>query len=160
MTDLVEVSQPPVEVYTRNIDDATTAVRFGREYPGGGEAEFKALSSLYSVDSVHVAKPIKLNVDPEGKIVGFDMERLNGKTAREYAQAHGSIPAQSAEQVKETVRRFHESGLAHGDLNPNNVFVSPSGDIKIIDPVGYGDIPWEEFQKYADLDMQTLSSWL
>lgn len=160
MTDSVEVDRSPMEAYSRRMDDATTVIRFGKEYPGGGEAEFDALSRLYSVDPVHVAKPINLNRDLEGKVIGFEMERVNGQTVREYLEVNGSVPPHVVEQVREALRKFHESGLAHGDITMNNVFIGLNGEIKIIDPVGYGYIPQEDFQKYADLDMEAISTWV
>ena len=43
-------------------------------------------------------------------------------------------------------------GVAHGDLNPNNIIVTPDGTIKLVDPVGYGDEVMADPAKFIEYD--------
>lgn len=147
------------------VKGATPVFRFDRVFPAGGEAEYNALSALYSVDPLHVARPFQLNRDERGLVTGYDMEEVSGGTVYEYMEANGgSLDQDLADQIRLTLKAFHENGLAHGDVNPHNIMVSVTTDgrkvIKFIDPAGYGKIPPDELQQYIDFDRQSLIEWL
>lgn len=153
-----EVSQTE-KTYRRLVKGATEAKRFGKNYEAGGKAEFDALSRLYAVDPVHVVKPISLIEDPTGRVIGYNMEYVDGITASDYIKNHGNIPPSITSQIRNTVSKFHDDGLSHGDLNSENIIITSNGIVKFFDPVAYGNIPPEEFKKYKDLDLKDLEGW-
>lgn len=157
----IDPEAPQTEkAYRRLIKDATDTRRFGKNYEGGGKAEFDALSRLYAVDPEHVAKPISIIEDPTKKAIGYNMEYVDGITVSDYIEKQGNIPANVASQIRDSVSRFHNNGLSHGDLNSGNVFINNNGIVKFFDPVGYENIPPEEFRKYKDLDLKDLEGWI
>lgn len=158
---IVSPEVPQTEkIYRRLVKDATFTIRFEEHYEGGGKVEFGALSRLYAVDPVHVVKPISLIEDPTGKVIGYNMEHIDGTTASDYIKSHGNLPPSLTSQIRNTVSKFHDNGLSHGDLNRSNIFITNNGIVKFFDPVGYGNIPPEEFKKYKDLDLKDLEGWI
>jgi len=150
-------SAPPSGVYRRDASDATSALRFGETYPGGGRAEFEALSRLYAADPEHVARPIDLNTDSDGNVVGYDMEFIEGPNLFEYLQEHGFLPEGASAQIRDALKVFHASGVVHGDVNPKNIILTTNGTIKFVDPVGFGKINPDDLKRYIDADMEAAS---
>lgn len=147
------------DVVVRSEDDATNPVRFGKRYQGGGEAEYRALLRLYAADPKHVVRPLE-PTERDGRITGFTMERVEGKTLREVMGPDRVVPKHFVDQIAYALKKFHKQGLAHGDVHASNIVIQPDGTIKFIDPVGYGEIPPDEFEKYRELDWKTLKSWV
>ena len=65
------------------------------------------------------------------------MEYLDGMTLTEYLKEHGTIPEDEAVKmlmpVMESLTVVHEEGLLHRDIAPDNVFLTKSGEVKLID---------------------------
>ncbi|KAL7925180.1 hypothetical protein ACQKWADRAFT_285285 [Trichoderma austrokoningii] len=85
----------------------------------------------------------------ETVLMGMLLERIDGPT---LADARGHASAADGkkwiDQIDETVKKLHEHGLVWGDVKPENVMISPSGDAILID-FGGGCTP-----EYIDLELQ------
>lgn len=72
----------------------------------------------------------------DGKIITV-LELVDGVPLREFLASNdwSSGKRQAlAHELLQSVGELHEEGFAHGDLSPDNAFVSPDGKIKLIDP--------------------------
>ena len=65
------------------------------------------------------------------------MELLSGETLAERAKRLQTLPVQEvlgiADQVLDTLRAAHEKGIIHRDLKPDNLFITHTGQVKILD---------------------------
>lgn len=65
------------------------------------------------------------------------MEYLDGETLTEYLKREKTIPEDQAVQmlmpVMESLQVVHEAGLLHRDIAPDNIFLTKSGEVKLID---------------------------
>ncbi|MFZ5890282.1 MAG: protein kinase domain-containing protein [Myxococcota bacterium] len=65
------------------------------------------------------------------------MELLSGETLSERARRLQALPVSEvlevADQVLDVLRAAHEKGIIHRDLKPDNLFLTHSGQIKILD---------------------------
>jgi TolB-like protein/Tfp pilus assembly protein PilF len=74
--------------------------------------------------------------EADGKIVTV-LELVDGVPLREFLASNDWSSAKRqvlGRELLRSVKELHDEGLAHGDLSPDNVFVSPAGKIKLIDP--------------------------
>jgi eukaryotic-like serine/threonine-protein kinase len=63
-------------------------------------------------------------------------ELLEGKTLRQRLQSGALKPkaaAECAQQVALGLAAAHQNGIVHGDLKPENIFVTRDGRVKILD---------------------------
>ncbi len=64
------------------------------------------------------------------------MELLEGETLRARI-AHGPLPVRKAVEIAAQIARglaaAHDKQIAHRDLKPDNVFLTPTGGVKILD---------------------------
>jgi aminoglycoside phosphotransferase (APT) family kinase protein len=151
-TDSLRVLDNPVR--KKFVKNSTSAIRFGKDYPGGGQEEFDALVRLHKVDPQHVVEPISTILDNEGRVIGFNAEELDAQTLEDWQAKHGGvIPGDFRNQIKNALSAFHAAGLVHGDVKSNNILVTKDGVLKFFDPVGYGEIPSAELQQYIDADL-------
>ena len=64
------------------------------------------------------------------------MELVDGKTLREIIK-HGGLPLEEflriAQQLTEAVAVAHDAGITHRDLKPDNVMVTRTGHVKVLD---------------------------
>lgn len=92
--------------------------------------------ATWPTDTVHDART--------GQVVGFVMPKLKGyeeiytlyvpaERKREYPAADWAFLVQAARNIAAAVATFHQMGHVVGDINPNNVVVSRSATIKLID---------------------------
>ena len=144
--------------YVKSVNGATDVMRFEKSYKGGGKEEFAALSHLYAVDPLHVARPIRLNVE-DGEVKGYTAEYIDGISLTRYLRSHSALPTAILGQIESALRSFHANGLAHGDVKPSNILLGVDGRVKFIDPVGYGDIQREDLDKYIAYDWESLATW-
>lgn len=65
------------------------------------------------------------------------MEYVRGHTLRDVIRADAPLPAKRAlgllEQVLSALAAAHEAGLVHRDVKPENVLITPSGQVKVAD---------------------------
>ena len=65
------------------------------------------------------------------------MEYVQGTTLKTYLQKNGPIPWEQAKQifypVISAMEQVHQAGLVHRDLSPDNLMLTPTGDVKILD---------------------------
>ncbi|MFY1585802.1 serine/threonine-protein kinase [Micromonospora sp. WMMD734] len=77
-----------------------------------------------------------LDADPQGPIPYLVTEYVTGSSLHEHVTRHGSLSGPQAEAlavgVAAGLTAIHAAGLAHGDLTPRNVLLSPFGP-KVID---------------------------
>ena len=133
---VVHNSNLPVDNKAYEKMAGTTPFRFGRDWTV--QEEFDALRRLNMIDSKHFARPYYAIKDSSGNIVGYKMEFVEGVTAWDYIERHGSVPDHIVSKIDSAVRNAHLKGMAHGDLNSHNIIITDGGrDFKIIDPVGY-----------------------
>ena len=75
-------------------------------------------------------------VETDHEIHFIAMELVEGKTLRKVIPK-GGLPLPEffriAEQLTAAVAVAHESGITHRDLKPDNVMVTPSGHVKVLD---------------------------
>ena len=65
------------------------------------------------------------------------MEYLEGETLKEYLKREKNIPEDEAVEmlmpVMKSLQVVHEVGLIHRDIAPDNIFLTTSGEVKLID---------------------------
>lgn len=65
------------------------------------------------------------------------MEYLDGETLTEYLKREKTIPEDVAVAmlmpVMESLQAVHDAGLLHRDIAPDNIFLTKSGEVKLID---------------------------
>ena len=74
----------------------------------------------------------------ENETAYFAMEYLNGVTARALTKSMGMrLPYELAMEIllniTEALQYVHNRGLLHRDVNPDNIFVTSDGQVKLID---------------------------
>jgi serine/threonine protein kinase len=81
-------------------------------------------------------------------------EVLEGGTLRSLVNAGPIMPgtaARLAMQIADGLNAAHRAGVVHGDLTPENIFITPRGDVKILNfsPARYLDERLELVQQSA-----------
>ena len=75
--------------------------------------------------------------DLEGKSPWLLLEWLEGETLEQLLENSVQIPVSSAvwfaRQVAEGLHCLANAGFVHGDLKPENIFITPTGLVKLID---------------------------
>jgi|LakMenEpi03Aug12_release.lakeMendotaPanAssembly.Ray.scaffolds.fasta_scaffold132270_2 hypothetical protein len=122
-------------VYYKSFQNRTIPVRFGEEY-GEGVSEYNALLNMYKANPKNVVKPVGFVKDEAGNIIGYNLEKINGKTLDDYIK-QSKVTKEQLDELENIIKGLHEKGLAHGDINANNIMILDDGTIKLIDPVGY-----------------------
>jgi serine/threonine protein kinase len=96
--------------------------------------EFQLLQSLSHPNIVRVHE-----FDQDGDLTFFTMERLDGvplsrMIAEQKAVAlHRPYALAMIRQIGTAIAYAHSRGIVHGDLNPANIFVTDSGEIRVLD---------------------------
>ena len=90
----------------------------------------KSLSDLNSI--VNVLDFFELN-----NSAYLVMEFLEGDSLKSHALKNGKFPAQSFMQqmrpLMEDIERMHQRGVVHRDIAPDNIILTPDGQMKLID---------------------------
>lgn len=90
----------------------------------------KSLSDLKSI--VNVLDFFELN-----NTAYLVMEFLEGDSLKSHALKNGKFPAQSFLQqmrpLMEDIERMHQRGVVHRDIAPDNIILTPDGQMKLID---------------------------
>ncbi len=96
--------------------------------------EFQSLQSLSHPNIVRVHE-----FDQDGDLAFFTMERLDGMPLSRMIAEQKSVALSRPyalamiRQVSGAVAYAHSRGVVHGDLNPANIFVTDSGEIRVLD---------------------------
>lgn len=117
--------------------------------------QFESLEKLYKAAPENVAKPIRI-IKEGDKVVGYEMEFVEGMSAREFIEKNGSLSEELRQKIRTAVDNLHQKGVAHGDLNPGNIMITPDGQIKFVDPFPYSEFRPEDIQR----DLDRLAGWL
>jgi serine/threonine protein kinase len=97
-------------------------------------SEFQHLQSLSHPNIVRVHE-----FDRDGDTAFFTMELLHGVplSAVLGARKNGTLPREHAfalmRDIGAAVAHAHSRNVVHGDLNPQNIFVTDGGDVRVLD---------------------------
>lgn len=97
-------------------------------------SEFQHLQSLSHPNIVRVHE-----FDRDGDTAFFTMELLHGVplSAVLGARKNGALPREHAlalmRDIGAAVAHAHSRNVVHGDLNPQNIFVTESGEVRVLD---------------------------
>jgi eukaryotic-like serine/threonine-protein kinase len=95
-------------------------------------AEASVLGRLSHPNVVLFIEKIGDDTDPQ-----LVLELLEGQTLRALLEARVRLPFDVAGRIgydlAEALAHLHEHGVVHGDLSPDNVFVTDAGVVKLID---------------------------
>ncbi len=99
------------------------------------ELIFREARSAAGLTHSNIATIHELHEVPEGAF--FVMELVEGETLRQRIAGSGRIPIGEALrwaiQIARALARAHEAGIVHRDLKADNVMITASGDIKLLD---------------------------
>ncbi|MDQ4105464.1 MAG: serine/threonine protein kinase [Actinomycetota bacterium] len=118
--------QPVAVTYLSSelLADPEFCARFSREFEG-----------LARVKDRRVARPHRYVMCDEGAAIVSD--HVNGSPLRSVLLAHGAVSTETALVIfKDTLlalAAWHEAGLAHGDIKPENVILTPAGHVRLVD---------------------------
>jgi len=96
--------------------------------------EFQHLQSLSHPNIVRVHE-----FDRDGDLAFFTMEYLSGMLLSQVLPARGSHPLHRSyalaiiSDTGSAIAHAHARGVVHGDLNPGNIFITDSGEVRILD---------------------------
>ncbi len=96
--------------------------------------EWRLLNKLYQ-DGLPVPRPAAARVLRRGIVYRGDLltEYLPAtQTLAEYI-AQNALPAEAWMQIGAVIRRFHQAGAYHADLNANNILLNEQEEIFLID---------------------------
>lgn len=96
--------------------------------------EFRLLLALCEM-GLPVPRPIAARYQRAGMIYRADLITLRIPGARPLSQvlALGQAPPDIWEAVGSLVRRFHDAGVFHADLNAHNILVGDAGKLYLLD---------------------------
>lgn len=108
------------------LDDADIRRRFRRES-----------SILAALDHPGVVKTLALGTDASGRS-WMAMELLTGGTLKEAIEREGRLTPEALVPIVEGIcgalAAVHDHGVVHGDLKPNNIFLTPENPgVKLVD---------------------------
>lgn len=96
--------------------------------------EFQHLQMLSHPNIVRV-----FEFDRDGPLAFFTMELLNGMLLSRVLQARKRVPLERSRalafirDIGAAVAHAHSRGVVHGDINPQNIFVSTTGELRVLD---------------------------
>jgi hypothetical protein len=96
--------------------------------------EFVRLSKISKVMPLNTAKPIGI-AKAGSDIIGYFLERIEGKSLYHYENAKSArLYVKVIDDLAPVMGKLHRVGIGHGDLFVENIMVSLSEQIKLIDP--------------------------
>ena len=111
-----------------------TAVTQREELLAELQREFQHLQLLSHPNIVRVHE-----FDRDGDVAFFTMELLNGALLSRVLQARNAIPLLRPHalaiirDVGDALSHAHSRGVIHGDINPQNIFITNDGDLRVLD---------------------------
>jgi len=96
--------------------------------------EFQHLQSLSHPNIIRVHE-----YDRDGDIAFFTMEFLRGVSLSQVLAARNEVPLDRADaltmirDIGAALAHAHSRGVAHGDINPGNIFITDEGEIRVLD---------------------------
>ncbi|MBX3471316.1 MAG: serine/threonine protein kinase [Planctomycetes bacterium] len=114
-----------LKVLRASLQDPEAVLRFQRE-----------ARALFAVRHPVVVTPLDAGRAPDGR-PWLVMERVEGESLQARVARAGPLPPLEAARLVERLARaldqVHAQGVAHRDLKPDNVLVTPQGDVRLID---------------------------
>jgi 3-deoxy-D-manno-octulosonic acid kinase len=96
--------------------------------------EFRLLQELYRM-GLPVPRPVAAHYQRAGAIYRADLITSRIANARPLSQLllRDEFPADSWPAVGKLLRRFHEAGVFHADLNAHNILMDDAGEFYLLD---------------------------
>ncbi len=117
-----------------------------------GAEDLPLYKKFAEVKSEYVAKFYETAVI-DGEISAV-FEYVEGVTLKDYIAKNGNLSESRAlkfaSEICEGLKAIHALGIVHRDINPQNIIITPSGEIKIID---FDIIRTEKAGKAADTQL-------
>jgi tRNA A-37 threonylcarbamoyl transferase component Bud32 len=111
-----------------------TAVTQREELLAELQREFQHLQLLSHPNIVRVHE-----FDRDGEVAFFTMELLNGALLSRVLQARNAVPLLRPHalaiirDVGGALSHAHSRGVIHGDINPQNIFITNDGELRVLD---------------------------
>jgi serine/threonine protein kinase len=111
-----------------------TAVTQREELLAELQREFQHLQLLSHPNIVRVHE-----FDRDGEVAFFTMELLNGALLSRVLQARNAVPLPRPHvlaiirDVGGALSHAHSRGVIHGDINPQNIFITDAGELRVLD---------------------------
>ena len=108
--------------------------------------EWRLLDALYR-EGLPVPQPVAARVQRSGLLYGGDLITRRIPAARNLAERLASSEDVSWTAIGRCLRRFHDAGVCHADLNAHNILLDDSGGIYLIDfdrGTRRGAGPWKQ----------------
>lgn len=103
--------------------------------PGSRQRFRREARAMAFVNHPNLVTIYDLHEEPDGSWVV--MEYVDGVTLKELVQRDGPLPPESValilQQIANALAHIHERNLVHLDIKPQNIMITPSGEVKIID---------------------------
>ncbi len=102
----------------------------------GSRARFRREArAMAFVNHPNLVTIYDLHEEPDGSWVV--MEFIEGQTLKTLVQEEGPLPPESVvlilQQLANALAHIHERNLVHQDIKPQNIMITDSGEVKIID---------------------------
>lgn len=96
--------------------------------------EWRLLDSLYK-EGLPVPQPVAARVERHGLFYRGDLitRRIPGASSLAERLATGAVPRMPWPAIGRCIRRFHQAGVCHADLNAHNVLLDASDTVYLID---------------------------
>jgi serine/threonine protein kinase len=124
----VALKFPPEELAT----DPVTLRRFEREARTASQLNHPNICTIYQV-AEHGTQPFIVMELLEGENLRDVMLKKSGSVGGENVGLSLKQLLDVATQVAQGLNAAHQKGIIHRDIKPANIFVSPQGQVKIVD---------------------------
>ncbi len=127
-------------IRNKNIESAGLHYKRNRNYKlwHTPEGQFELMRKIRAVDKGLIAKPVALVISEENRIMGYLLEHVNGNSLGSLIENKKLTPKQTLKienKLHAMIRKIHNKGIGHGDLNKGNIIIDDGLKIKLIDPL-------------------------